>query len=94
MATKLYVDITGERRDKGTVLESVTNVMMQYMQFKPQLDVDPEARKLFNPIVEAAGPEPINFTESAPAQQQAPNEQPQGGQTPLDNPAQLTAKPQ
>jgi hypothetical protein len=48
VADKLYVDITGERRDKGTVLESVNNVLLQYLQYKPQLDADPEARKLFN----------------------------------------------
>jgi hypothetical protein len=97
VADKLYVDITGERRDKGTVLESVNNVLLQYLQYKPQLDADPEARKLFNNIVEIAGLEPIDFAapQDQPQQpQQLPAGQGQKGQTGLDDPTQLTSKPQ
>jgi hypothetical protein len=62
----VYVDIVGERRNKTAILQTVNTVLMQYLQFKPQLDADPEARKLFNQIVQTAGLEPINFTETAP----------------------------
>jgi len=65
---KIYAEITNERRKKGVILESVNNVLMQYLQFKPQLDQDPEARKLFNEIVNIAGLNPIDFTNSAPIQ--------------------------
>lgn len=92
VADKLYVNITGERKDKATMLESVNNVLMQYIQLKPQLDLDPNARKLFNQIVETAGLEPIDFAEGAPTppqQVQAPQQN-----APIDNPEELTAKPQ
>lgn len=92
VADKLYVDITGERRDKATMLESVNNVLMQYIQLKPQLDVDPNARKLFNQIVETAGLEPIDFSDGVatpPQQVDAPQ-----GKAPIDKPQELTAKPQ
>lgn len=96
VADELFVDITGERRDKSVVLESINNVLMQYIQLKPQLDADPNARKLFNDIVETAGLEPIDFAEGAPSPQQqgAPEQPAQAGQTPLDQPSQLAAKPQ
>jgi hypothetical protein len=68
---KVYAEVTNERRKKGVVLESVNNILMQYLQFKPQLDQDPEARKLFNEITTLAGLNPIDFSNSAPAQQPA-----------------------
>lgn len=67
---KLYVEITNEKRKKGVVLESVNNMLMQYLQFKPQLDQDPEARKMFNELRFIAGLNPIDFTNTAPAQTQ------------------------
>jgi hypothetical protein len=67
---KLFVEVTNEKRKKGAVLESVNNLWMQYLQFKPQLDQDPEARKMFNELRFMAGLAPIDFTNSTPAQQQ------------------------
>lgn len=96
VADKLYVTVTNERRKKGVVLESLNNVLIQYLQYKPQLDADPEARKLFNSIVETAGLDPIDFSNTAPAQQPAPvAEAPMQKPTnPLNSPEVLTAKPQ
>jgi hypothetical protein len=96
VADKLYVTVSNERRKKGIVLESLNNVLIQYLQYKPQLDADPEARKLFNQIVETAGLDPIDFTNSAPAQQQAPVEEApmQQPTSPLNSPEMLSAKPQ
>jgi len=67
----IYAEITNEKRKKGVLLESVNNVLMQYLQFKPQLDQDPEARKLFNEITVLAGLNPIDFTNSQPIEQPA-----------------------
>jgi hypothetical protein len=96
VADKLYVTVSNERRKKGIVLESLNNVLIQYLQYKPQLDADPEARKLFNQIVETAGLNPIDFTNSSPAQQQSPvDEAPmQKPSSPLNSPEMLSAKPQ
>lgn len=95
VADKLYVEVTNERKKKGAVLESINNVLLQYLQYKPQLDADPEARKLFNDIVQIAGLDPIDFSNTAPQQQQGQQQQiQQAGQTAIDNPAQLSAKPQ
>jgi hypothetical protein len=63
---KIYVQVTNEKKKKGTALESINNILLQYLQFKPQLDQDPEARKLFNSIVQFAGIDPIDFTNSQP----------------------------
>ena len=82
----VYVDIVGERRNKNAVLQSVSTVLMQYLQFKPQLDQDKEARKLFNQIVQLAGLEPIDFSESPvmdPAQQAQQMQQMQGQPQPM-----------
>jgi len=68
---KLYVELTNEKRKKGVILESVNNMLMQYLQFKPQLDADPEARKMFNELRFIAGLRPIDFSNTAPAQTQA-----------------------
>jgi hypothetical protein len=68
---KIYAEVTNEKRKKGVILESVNNVLMQYLQFKPQLDQDPEARKLFNEITVLAGLNPIDFTNSQPIQEPA-----------------------
>jgi hypothetical protein len=68
---KLFVEVTNEKRKKGAILESVNNLWMQYLQFKPQLDQDPEARKMFNELRFMAGLAPVDFTNSPPAQQQA-----------------------
>ena len=94
VADKLYVEITNERKKKGAVLESINTVLLQYLQYKPQLDADPEARKLFNDIVQIAGLDPIDFSNTAPAQQQSPQQNPEAGKTAIDNPQQLSAKPQ
>jgi hypothetical protein len=97
VADKLYVDITGERRDKGTVFESINNALMQYAQFRPLLEQDENARDMFNQILTTANMKPLDFTKSAPVQQgeqQVPGGQAPGGDTAIDNPDQLTAKPQ
>jgi hypothetical protein len=82
---KMYIEITNEKRKKGVVLESVNNMLMQYLQFKPQLDADPEARKMFNEIRFIAGLRPIDFTNTAPAQTgaTAPNSQPMEEEEPI-----------
>jgi len=69
----VYVDVVGERRNKHTVLQSVSTVLMQYLQFKPQLDQDKNARKLFNQIVQLVGLDPIDFSESPVAEPTAPD---------------------
>jgi len=96
VADKLYITVSNERRKKGVVLESLNNVMIQYLQYKPQLDSDPEARKLFNQIVETAGLDPVDFSNAG---EQPPQQPPQGGQeqkpsSPLNSPEMLSAKPQ
>jgi hypothetical protein len=63
---KIYAQVTNEKSKKGIMLETINNVMLQYLQYKPQLDQDPEARKLFNSIVQTAGLPPIDFTNSQP----------------------------
>jgi hypothetical protein len=82
---KLYVELTNEKRKKGVVLESVNNMLMQYLQFKPQLDQDPEARKMFNELRFIAGLRPIDFTNTAPAQTPAgaPNSEPMQEEEPI-----------
>lgn len=82
---KLYVELTNEKRKKGVVLESVNNMLMQYLQFKPQLDADPEARKMFNEIRFIAGLRPIDFANTAPAQTgaSAPNSEPMEEEQPI-----------
>lgn len=92
--SKFYVDIVGENKNRTAVFQTINAVLMQYLQFKPQLDADPEARKLFNQGLRMAGLEPIDFNESAPAQQMPQGQPQQGGKTALDNPEQLPAKPQ
>jgi hypothetical protein len=78
---KLFVEVTNEKRKKGAILESVNNLWMQYLQFKPQLDQDPEARKMFNELRFMAGLAPVDFTNSPPAQQQTQaNAQPMEGE--------------
>lgn len=95
VADKVYIDIVGERRDKGTVLESGTTLLTQYVQMKPMLEQDENARKIFNQIVEAANFDPIDWTAStAPAQQLQGQINQKAGGTPLDNPEELSAKPQ
>jgi hypothetical protein len=79
----IYAEITNEKRKKGVLLESVNNVLMQYLQFKPQLDQDPEARKLFNEITNLAGLSPIDFTNSAPIQPTNAPAEPMTEQQPL-----------
>ena len=97
VADKLYVTVSNERRKKGVVLESLNNVMIQYLQYKPQLDADPEARKLFNQIVETAGLDPVDFSNAG---EQPPQQPPAGGgqqqkpSSPLNSPEMLSAKPQ
>lgn len=95
VASKIYITITNERKKKGVMAERIQNILMQYLQYKPQLDQDPEARKLFDSIVQTAGIDPINWGNSTPAQQPAQTPgAPESGKTALDNPEQLQAKPE
>ena len=94
VASKIYITITNERKKKGVMAERIQNILMQYLQYKPQLDQDPEARKLFDSIVQTAGIDPINWGNSAPAQTQPGAPAPEAGKTAIDNPEQLPAKPQ
>ena len=73
---KLYVEVTNEKRKKGVMLESINNVLLQYLQYKPQLDQDPEARKMFNDIVQIAGLNPIDFANSQPIEPTSTNAKP------------------
>jgi hypothetical protein len=97
---KIYVDITGERQAKAATLESTNNVLMQYLKHKPALDQDPNARKLFNNIVQTAGMEPLDFSESVVKRNNQSG--PQGGdggdtgdqdESALSKPEKLSAKP-
>ena len=63
---KVFVEITNEKRKKNAMLESANNVMLQYLQFKPQFDQDPEARKLLNNIIQMTGLDPIDFSNTQP----------------------------
>lgn len=94
IAENVYIDIVGERTNKGAVLETVNNALMQYAQLKPLLEQDKNARDLFNQILIAAGREPLDFTENVPTQPTGTAPRQQSGQTPLDQPEELTAKPQ
>jgi hypothetical protein len=88
---KVYIEVTNERRKKGVVLESANNAMLQYLQFKPQFDADPEARKMLNDIVQMAGLRPIDFSNTQPANPvQGADAQPMQNQQPLAQ----SAKPQ
>ena len=94
VADKLYVSLTNERRKKGAVLETVNNVLMQYLQYKPQLDEDPAARALFNDIVEVAGLDPIDWTQSERSRQEP--KKPQGEphkKSAINETEELSAKP-
>lgn len=88
---KVYVEVTNERRKKGVQLESANNAMLQYLQFKPQFDADPEARKMLNDIIQMAGLRPIDFSNTAPIEG-APNQV----STPMkeEKPLARSAKPQ
>lgn len=96
--SKAYVDITGERENKKATLETSTSILTQYVNLKPILDQDPNARKIFNGIVQKAGMEPISFEESIATPQEQSQQQ---GSMPgtksdsvLSSPEKLTAKPQ
>ena len=65
---KLYIEVTNEKKKKGVLAESINNVLLQYMQYKPQLDADPEARKIFNELLGVIGMKPIDFSNSVPMQ--------------------------
>jgi len=92
VADKLYVSITNERKRRGVVAERIQNAMLQYLQYKPQLDADPEARQMFDAMLVASNLEPIDWTNTAPAQQQgAPAPEKKSA---LENPDQLRVKPQ
>ena len=96
VADKLYVSITNERKRRGVVAERVQNALMQYMQYKPLLDQDPEARSMFDNIMVASGLNPIDWT--ATPQPQVPQgdlpaPKQTGSQSALENPEQLTARP-
>lgn len=95
VANKVYAEVTNEKRDKGRVLETINTALMQYAQLKPLLETDKNARKMFNDLLAAAGQPPLKFEDGIQQpQQQAPQQQPQRGKTALDQPEELTAKPQ
>lgn len=89
---RVFVEITNERRDKGKVFESINNFLMQYAQMKPLLQTDKNARDIANRIADMIGIRPLDFTEEASPQ--TPTQPQQPGKTPLDQPEELTAKPQ
>lgn len=93
VADKLYVSITNERKRRGVVAERVQNALMQYMQYKPLLDQDPEARSMFDNIMVASGLNPIDWTSTPPAQEQMNAPRPPKEQSALENPDKLSAKP-
>jgi hypothetical protein len=88
---KVYVEVTNESRKKGVMLESINNVLLQYLQYKPQLDQDPEARKMFNDIVQIAGLNPIDFANSQPMEPAQTGAKPMQNQETPEQP--LSAKP-
>jgi hypothetical protein len=91
---KLYIEVTNEKKKKGAVADGINNALLQYLQYKPQLDADPEARRIFNELMQVVGLKPVDFSNSTPAQS-TPQAQPaQPGKTAVDNPEQLSAKPQ
>lgn len=93
VADKVYVSITNERKRRGVVAERIQNAMLQYLQYKPQLDADPEARQMFDSLMVSSGLEPIDWGNSAPAQQNAGNPQPDQ-KSALESPEKLRVKPE
>ena len=93
VAGKVFVEITNERRNKGAVLESINNALMQYAKLKPLLEQDKNARDLFNKILISSNQEPLDFTESNPAAQGLPAPQVQQ-EAAIDQPEEFAAKPQ
>jgi len=93
VADKVYVSITNERKRRGVVAERIQNAMLQYLQYKPQLDADPEARQMFDSLMVSSGLEPIDWGNSAPAQQNAGNPQPEQ-KSALESPDKLRVKPE
>lgn len=96
VADKLYVSITNERKRRGVVAERLQNVMMQYLQYKPMLDQDPEARQMFDNIMVASGLDPIDWTNTPQQPQGQPA--PQGGapkqeKSALEDPEKLNVRP-
>lgn len=88
---KLYIEITNEKKKKGVIAESINNVLLQYMQYKPQLDADPEARKIFNELLSVVGMKPIDFSNTPPAQNVPAGGKPEG--VPTEQPLATSAKP-
>ncbi len=94
VADKLYVSITSERKRKGVVAERVQNALIQYMQYKPLLDQDPEARAMFDNIMVASGMQPIDWTATPPGQPGQVSSQAPKEKSALERPEKLSAKPQ
>lgn len=88
---KVYAEVTNEKRNKGKVMESINNFLMQYAQLKPLLQTDPNARDIANQITDMIGLKPLDFTNDSAQPQGVPQPQEKAA---IDQPAELTAKPQ
>lgn len=84
---QLDVQISNEQKQKQAFLETRSNILVQYLQYRDLIKTDPAARKIFEGLVEAAGMSSVDF-DTAPAQM------PQQGQQNVPNAPQQTTPEQ
>lgn len=92
---QLDVQISNEQKQKQAFLETRSNILTQYLQFKDIIKTDQAARKIFESLVEAAGMSSVDFDMSPPEEVAVPTQAPQV-QAPQQKQEQPipTAKPQ
>lgn len=91
---QLDVQISNEQKQKQAFLETRSNILTQYLQFRDVIKADPAARKIFEGLVEASGMSSIDFDLSPSQADQLPANQPPAQPTKPSQPAVETAKPQ
>jgi hypothetical protein len=92
---QLDVQISNEQKQKQAFLETRSNLLVQYLQYRDLIRQDPSARKIFEQLVEAAGMSSFDFDFTPTPQEQTASApmQPQQQQKP-SAPAVSPAKPQ
>lgn len=90
---ELDVQISNEQKQKQAFLETRSNILMQYLQYKDIIKTDPAARKIFEQLVSAAGLSTIDFDLTpTPQEQQSMTQARNTSQTDIEEP--VSAKPQ
>lgn len=64
---QLDAQISNEQKQKQAFLETRSNILVQYLQYRDLIKSDPAARKIFEGLVEAAGMSSVDF-DMAPAE--------------------------